>query len=220
MAGQMHRLLRRQFPEALWMGPADQRRIALTFDDGPDPRDTEALLKVLDRHATRATFFHIGTRAQQHPDLVRAVADAGHQQGLHGFRHRAFPLEATPRLADSLARTQQVLADATGQPTDQFCYVRPPYGVFTPATLRALTGWGYRPVMWSVVPLHWRQSARHSIQQTVDQIHPGALVVLHESLPGPSVAYLTEAILPRVLDAGYEFVLVDDIWQAQHAAKA
>ncbi|MCW5851560.1 MAG: polysaccharide deacetylase family protein [Anaerolineae bacterium] len=209
----MHRVLRRRFPDALWMGDTNFPVVALTFDDGPDPRDTEALLRVLDRHGAAATFFLIGERARRYPDLVRAVADAGHQQGLHGYYHRAFPLQPAPRLAHSLRQTQAALAEATGQPPDQYRDVRPPYGVFTPSTLKALCGWGYRPVMWSVVPLHWRQSARQTVREVVEQVHPGALIVLHESLPGPPVARLADEILPRLQDAGYEFVLVNDLWR-------
>ena len=219
MVGQMHRVLRRRFPDALWMGDTSFPVVALTFDDGPDPRDTEALLRVLDRHGVAATFFLIGERARRYPDLVRAVAEAGHQQGLHGYHHRAFPLQPAPQLAHSLYMTQAALAEATGQPPDQFRDVRPPYGVFTPATLKALRGWGYRPVMWSVVPLHWRQPARQTVREVVEQIHPGAILVLHESLPGPPVARLADEILPRLQEAGYEFVLVNDMWQTVRLAE-
>ena len=211
-------LLRQQFPAALWEGRTDERVVALTYDDGPDERDTPQLLEVLARHAATATFFQIGERAELHPELTCAVAAAGHQVAIHGYRHRAFPLEVSAALRAQLAHTQRLLAQLTGREAATIRDVRPPFGLYTPAVLAALAAWGYRPVMWSVVPFHWLQPAAPSISQATGGARPGTVLVLHESLAGPPVAALSEAIIPRLKDAGFRFISVDAMWKFHPAA--
>jgi peptidoglycan/xylan/chitin deacetylase (PgdA/CDA1 family) len=212
----MHALLRRQFPLALWMGSPDQRAIALTFDDGPHPHDTPQVLAVLAKHHVRATFFWLGNRIEELPTLAREVAAADHQLAIHGYAHHAFPLIPIRLLAEHLTRTRRLLAEASGREPAAIRAVRPPFGLFTPATLAHLTRWGYRPVMWSIVPLHWLQSAQQTIDHVVEQTTAGAVIVLHEGQRrGPAVAELTDAMITRLVAAQFQFVTIDQMWQAR-----
>jgi peptidoglycan/xylan/chitin deacetylase (PgdA/CDA1 family) len=217
----IHPILQRRFPEALWAGSGERPVIALTFDDGPDPYDTPALLEVLARHGTLATFFWLGERVQELPTLAHMVAAAGHQIAIHGYGHRAFPLLAAHVLLYQLNRTQQLIADATGQDFVQIRNVRPPYGVFTQHTLTLLARWQYRPVMWTVVPGHWLQPATDTMRQVVAQTRAGAILVLHEGQRrGPSVAALTDTILTHLGSGTWRFVTVDTLWQARYQGEA
>ncbi|MBC8075114.1 MAG: polysaccharide deacetylase family protein, partial [Chloroflexales bacterium] len=155
----------------------------------------------------------IGERVERHPDLVRAVADAGHQVAIHGYRHRAFPLEVSAALRAQLAHTQRLLAALTSCDAATIRDVRPPYGLYTPAVLAALLAWGYRPVMWSVVPFHWLQPAAPSVAQATRMARPGTVLVLHESLAGPPVADLSDAIIPQLKAMGFRFISVDAMWR-------
>ena len=213
----LHTLLRRRFPQALWQGDPGRREIALTFDDGPHPRDTPCLLEVLAKHDIKATFFSVGSQVELHSDLTRAVATAGHQIGIHGYRHRAFLLERPAALHSQLAFTQQLIATAVQRTPATIRDVRPPFGIFTPATLRRLISWGYRPVMWSLVPLHWLQPAETTIRQVTRQVRAGSLLVLHERLPGPPVAALADSIVARLKAADFQFATVEEMWRAQPA---
>ncbi|MFN8472975.1 MAG: polysaccharide deacetylase family protein [Anaerolineae bacterium] len=212
-----HRSLQRRMPDALWIGDGEERTIALTFDDGPWPRDTGGLLEVLARHDTRATFFSIGLHAHKYPDLVRAVNQAGHDQGLHGYYHRPFPLLATRQLETHLFHAQRVIAEATGGAPESYVYVRPPFGWFTPGVLQRLSEWMYRTVMWTVVPTHWLQPERKTYTDVMRQVSPGAILVLHESLPGPSIARVTDELIRRLKDDGYRFVTIDEMWVARES---
>jgi peptidoglycan/xylan/chitin deacetylase (PgdA/CDA1 family) len=212
LSGLASAVLRQRFPAALWEGRTAERVVALTYDDGPDARDTPRLLEVLARHAVTATFFQIGERAERHLELTRAVAEAGHQLAIHGYRHRAFPLELSEALRAQLAHTQRLLAEIAGCDAAAIRDVRPPFGLYTPAVLAGLVAWGYRPVMWSVVPFHWLQPAAPSIAQATVGARPGSLLVLHESLAGPPVAELSDAIIPRLKAAGFRFISVDAMW--------
>lgn len=209
--GTIHQQLQFHFPYALWRGDPNRREIALTFDDGPDPKATSQLLDLLDAYGVKATFFHIGQRAAQSPATVKQVAEAGHQIGIHGYLHESFILKPSTALCAELALAQKVLADTTGRPLSALSAVRPPYGHFTPAILKSLAQWGYQPVMWTVVPFHWLQSAGTTIRQVKTGVSNGTILVLHETLPGPPVVELAAAVLPQLINDGYSFVTIDDL---------
>jgi peptidoglycan/xylan/chitin deacetylase (PgdA/CDA1 family) len=208
----LHSQLRHRFPNAFWQGDPELREIALTFDDGPHTRDTPALLALLDSLGVRASFFHVGVRAAAEPALARQVADAGHQIGLHGYEHQSFLLKREEMLLEELARAQDVLAQATGREPASFSAVRPPFGHFTPSILNALLAAGYLPTMWTLVPFHWLQPAETTVRQVLNGVANGSILVLHETLPGPAVLDLAASVLPRLIDAGYTFVTVQELW--------
>lgn len=212
MLKQLHDGLRQYFPTALWQGNPMRREIALTFDDGPDGEATPALLALLDQSGVKASFFQVGVRAAVAPHLVAQVASAGHQIGLHGYEHQSFLFKDGATLLRELAETQQLLATASGRNPAGFNAVRPPFGHFTPAILQTLNAAGYLPTMWSLVPFHWLQSAQATVHQVINGVSNGAILVLHEGLPGPAVAELTKAILPYLLAEGYHFVTINEMW--------
>jgi peptidoglycan/xylan/chitin deacetylase (PgdA/CDA1 family) len=207
-------LLRYGFQNALWRGNNQRREVAITFDDGPSREDSPQLLDLLARRDTIATFFHLGDRIEQHPDLVQAVSAAGHQIGIHGYRHRTFLAENSESLRGQLAYTRHMLSETSRRPVEDFCDVRPPYGTFSPGTLRNLISWGYRPVMWSVVPLHWMQPAAESIEHVEHWLAPGSIIVLHEGIGGPPLVPLVEDVIDRVDAAGYTPISIDQMWQS------
>ncbi len=209
---QLYEGLRQFFPTAFWRGDATRRELALTFDDGPNAQDTPALLALLDHYGIQATFMHVGSRAAAAPHLVRQVADAGHQIGLHGYEHQSFLLKSDVMLREELAKAQRVITDATARDPAAVNAVRPPYGHFTPAILATLIHAGYLPVMWSLVPFHWLQDADATIKQVIHGMHNGAILVLHEGLAGPTVTELVEAVLPSLIADGYRFVTIHELW--------
>lgn len=214
LAPYLHKYLQRALPQALWHGHTERREIALTFDDGPHPEDTPKLLDLLERHEVQATFFALGGQVERHASLIKHIAEAGHQLGIHGYHHRAFPLQTPAALRCQLASTQRLIAAATLCALPDVDNVRPPYGLLLPATMQRLLNWGYRPVMWSVVPFHWLQPADFTVQQVLHQATSGSLIVLHEGLSGPPVTTLAESIITRLKAADYCFVTVDQMRRA------
>lgn len=214
MMPKLHTWLSQQFPQALWAGNPHRREIALTFDDGPHPHDTPRLLDLLAKHEVTATFFHLGRRVETFPHLVGDVAAAGHQIGLHGYRHYPFPLELPQRLHRQLDRTRLLMGAACNCDPATLRDVRPPYGLFTPGILDRLIDWGYRPVLWSLVPFHWQQPAEVTLEQINRQAKAGSLLVLHEGLSGPPIAMLAGTIISRLKAANFRFVTVSQMWQA------
>lgn len=211
----LYQILKPSFPSCLWSGNAHSRAIALTFDDGPHPQYTPELLKVLDRYQIPASFFWLGACVERSSTLARDICERGHWIGIHGYHHHSFPFLKADALKESLAKTQQAIALACQIQPENVRDVRPPNGFFTPKTLSLLQQWNYRPVMWSVVPEDWeRPGVNVVIQRVLRQVQNGSLIVLHDGhCGGQDVARTTAQLIPQLLEQGYYFVTIDQLWQ-------
>jgi peptidoglycan-N-acetylglucosamine deacetylase len=168
----------RFFP--LLSGQSDSNHVALTFDDGPDPAATPLFIDALRRRGIRATFFVLGSQVSRSPRLVADIADAGHEVGVHGWRHRYLPLRGPVATHDDLARTKDIIAAAAG--VDAWLF-RPPYGVLSTAGLVAAGRLGLTPVLWNCWGREWAPGATpESVYQTLlGDLGGGATVLLHDS---------------------------------------
>ncbi|MDW3848285.1 polysaccharide deacetylase family protein [Micromonospora sp. BRA006-A] len=175
-------------------------RVALTFDDGPDPESTGHVLDVLAAHRVRATFFVLGAMLRRHPALGRRVAGDGHEIAVHGWTHDNLLLRGPARTVSDLTRTYDLVTDVTGSPPR---FLRPPYGVLTTAALLAARRLRLRPVLWSCWGRDWTATATaDTVTRTVlAGLDTGGTILLHDSsrtaAPGAWRAGL--AALPRVL---------------------
>src|SRR5207244_1348560 len=124
---------------------ASERGVLLTFDDGPHPEGTPAVLDELDRCSAPAVFFVTGEQAARYPELVRAITAAGHELALHGYRHQARRQVLRRLLADDLLHEVEVVSAAADGPLRLH---RPPYGVYTVSGLRLVRGVGLEPLLW------------------------------------------------------------------------
>lgn len=221
IAGKIHRLItkallhvyrsmQRRFPATLWHGDESRREIALTFDDGPHPRDTPGVLDVLAKHDVHATFFLIGRDVERVPHLVREIHERGHLIGIHCHRHIPFPLENPQVLRAHLDGTRHAIAGLCGVAPETIRDVRPPYGFFTKNTLSLLTRWKYRLVMWNCIPPHFTQPLSWTIQQVLDSSIPGSIIVLHDGHGhGSKAAQIVDTIVPKVKSQGIDFVTIE-----------
>jgi peptidoglycan/xylan/chitin deacetylase (PgdA/CDA1 family) len=175
--------------------------IALTFDDGPHAEGTPAVLAELDRAGVKATFYLVGEQAERLPSLSAEIAAAGHEIGIHGFRHTLLLRRRPGALRDDLDRASAVIGEVTG--AESLSY-RPPYGVFSLAGLR-LARERWAPLLWSQWGRDWEGRATPaSIAALATRgLGAGSVVLLHDS-DAYSVAgswRQTVAALPAVLDA-------------------
>ena len=174
--------------------------IALTFDDGPDPRWTPAVLDLLRRHRATATFCLVGRHVAEHPELVRRIAEEGHALCNHTWTHDVSRLRTRSAVREELVRTSEAIVGASGGLRPR--YFRAPQGDWAPAAVAEADRLGLRLLGWSVDPLDWRRPPAAEIARRVlAGAGPGAVVLLHDGY-GKRAATVTalETILPA-LDA-------------------
>ena len=204
-------------PTCAWRGPRGGRRLALTFDDGPDPAWTPRLLDALGAAGVRGTFFLIGARAERAPELVRRMVAEGHEVGNHSWSHRSLWLCGPRATEDEIRRAHDRLGELTGTPPRHF---RPPWGMVNAAMFPALRRVGERCVFWSIQPEGQRPApAARQVDYVLGRAHPGAIVDLHDAEGTPAApARLLEA-LPALLaglrEQGYAFTTVADLLSAR-----
>lgn len=210
----LHRFLKPNFPNCLWAGNQQVPKIALTFDDGPYLPYTSSLIDVLDRHQISASFFWLGICVDRTPALAQAIYQKGYWLGLHGYEHHSFATMSLSKLKQDLEQTKAAIVKACQSSSLTLVDVRPPNGLFTAKTLGLLNQWSYRPVMWSVIPEDWVQpGVEIVVQRVLDHVQNGSIIVLHDGYyGGRDVAETVDRLIPALLDRGYEFVTVDQLW--------
>jgi len=204
--------------------PGSQRAVALTFDDGPHPRSTPAVLDILEQHAAVATFFVVGHKVDKHPEVVRQIVARGHALGLHGYQHdRLFALQPPATVAADIEKTRDAVERACGVRPRTF---RPPIGFVSPRTAdgarRAqapLVGWSARA---------YDGTGHVSPERVARRIEPGlragAIVLLHDAAERDDFTPGAVEALPRILEAiqrrGLTTVTVDQLLGLESASPA
>jgi peptidoglycan-N-acetylglucosamine deacetylase len=186
----------------VWRLPASGRAIALTFDDGPHPEHTAAMLRVLAEHDVKATFFVIGRNAAQSPDLIRRIAGEGHALGGHTFDHREIVSLDDGELRQELETCRAAIQDAAKVDTRLF---RPPRGKMNLGSVRRVTSLGYAIVHWTRTYSDYQQDGVEALARRF-QAQPARardIVLLHDQNPH-TVAALADAI-PRWKSEGLGF---------------
>lgn len=194
-------------PNLLRRGPSTARRVALSFDDGPDHM-TAQYLDRLDELGIPATFFLVGANADAHPDLVRDYLRRGHQVASHGYDHTKFTELGRRELLDQCSRTEHALkGQITGRP-----WVRPPYGALGATSVVTLLAAGYTVAMWTLDSNDYtdRDPASVAARCSPASICPGEVVLFHEG------QQWTLDALPQIVAAlhadGYECVTMHDLF--------
>jgi peptidoglycan-N-acetylglucosamine deacetylase len=154
--------------------------IALTFDDGPHPEGTPAVLRELDRLGLTATFYVVASQARRRPDVLRAVVAAGHELGLHGGRHLPHALVPPIVLERMLAGARAEIEDLAGA---EVRTVRAPFGAASLATLRYAAGSALPVVSWSRWGRDWEPGATHEAiaRRVAAGVRSGDILLLHDS---------------------------------------
>lgn len=207
------------FGPTVWRGPTTRAAVALTFDDGPDPRNTARIAHILDAHHAKATFFCIGKRVEQHTSTAKALHQAGHELENHTYSHGiGRDLFSTSRLKIDLRRCQEVLEAVTGRPSH---YYRPAVGIRSPPVHAAARALGLTVVTWTlaardgVFPFTPRRASA-----LAEGASAGSILALHdgELHAGASVREQTERNLPlllsRLSERGFAFQTLAELLEA------
>lgn len=168
----------------------DRRSIALTFDDGPDPRTTPKVLDELKKRNMKATFFVLGWRVEKYPALVKRMLDEGHVVANHTYRHPARPPHE--QALQEVDRTSALIKSACGKYPTLF---RPPYGIRDSWSAHVAKGRGMPSVLWNVSSADTATKDTAKVfKNCTAGIRPGAIILLHDIQPH------TVSALPRMLD--------------------
>ena len=201
------------FADVVTAGPSDARGVALTFDDGPDPRSTPKILDMLDDAGAKATFFVIGHKAEKHPELIREICERGHAVGVHSYRHeRLLSLRAPGHVRADLERSIVLLHELTGARPLLF---RAPIGHISPAMARVARELDLTAIGWSVRGVDGWSGARAAVvaAKVVPRLRDGAIVLLHDAAERGDFMPASVGALPEIVKAAQNkqlsFVRVD-----------
>lgn len=184
--------------------------VALTFDDGPWPGQTEAVLKILQRYGIKATFFQIGVQAKGRPGISKMLAEAGMQLANHSQTHPNLAKQSAARVARELEQASANIEKASGQRPK---YFRPPGGNMSSAVRAQIDKMGLTLVQWDVDTTDWRKPGVTTIvNKVVFNVEPGSVVLMHD---GGGDRSQTIKALPTIIEKlkamGYEFVTLDGL---------
>jgi len=209
------------FGEVVSRADTERRAVALTFDDGPNPETTPRVLALLAQAGAKATFFVLGAKAEQYPDVLRAVADAGHSIAVHGYEHNRLYAFLTPAaVARDIARAVAVVERVTGVKPRWF---RPPVGQVSPRTAAGAKRVGLPIVAWSVRALDGIRSAdpERVAARVARGLAPGAIVLLHDAAERDDFEPASLAALPRILERlsalGLAGVTLDELLEGERS---
>jgi peptidoglycan-N-acetylglucosamine deacetylase len=195
--------------------PGDEPVVSLTFDDGPNPRATPRILDVLAREQVKATFFVLGRHAERWPELVRRMADEGHQLGNHGYWHRKLHRRTPAYVREDLVRGTEAICLASGLPSLR--HFRAPHGFRSPWVTPIARRLGQRTVGWSLgVWDSARPGAEEIARRAAEGMRPGSILLLHDGDgydPDGDRTQTAEA-LPLIIDGlrarGFRFTTLPD----------
>ena len=189
-------------------------KIAITFDDGPHPKQTMRILDILKKYNVKATFFVIGINAKNYPHVLNKVIEGGHEVGNHTFTHKVLKsipessirneLDSTRLMLDTLYSYDPVL-------------LRPPCGLYDSSLINVAKDNGYKIILWTIDTHDWaHESVKSIVKNVLSNVSSGDIVLFHDYISGvDNTPEALEILIPRLIDLGYEFVTVSELLQAK-----
>ena len=192
-------ILRMLYPSLLWRMPEGQKKIYITFDDGPHPKITPQVLNILKKFNAKATFFCIGNNIEKYYDVFQMIINDGHSVGNHTFNHEYGWKTNTYDYINSVNKTQQLIKDSF--------LLRPPYGKITSSQIRKLRN-DYKLVAWTVISYDWDKSLspEDCYNNVITNVSDGSIIVFHDSekAVGNMIPALTK-VLEYYSNKGFTF---------------
>lgn len=190
----------------------DQKVVALTFDDGPEPPHSDEVLRILSENDIQATFFLIGIEMQRYPSQTKRIVSSGHEVGNHSYKHNSLVFRSKAAIALDIEKTDSIIRQSG---YGGAIPVRPPYGhkfVSLPSYLAE----NNRPtIMWNIAPdENGEASANEIVDSTMTALEPGSIIILHAMYDHtePTRQALPE-LISRVKAEGYRFVTISELLQ-------
>jgi peptidoglycan/xylan/chitin deacetylase (PgdA/CDA1 family) len=216
------------YVKAFCKGLTKEKVVSLTFDDGPDPLVTPAVLDILRRHQIKAAFFIIGKKAEKHPEILQKIQAEGHAVGLHSYSHGYFfDLYGRKKMERDLVKAGEIAGaelweggkvekdpSFVGMTGGKSVLFRPPYGVTNPTVAQVVKKLGLSVIGWSVRSLDTTIKDPVNVGQRVNsRLHPGAVVLMHDTRKDLPV--ILENVIHHALEKGYRFVGLEEMMEGK-----
>ncbi len=198
----------------------DPRQVALTFDDGPSFKYTMKVLDILKSEKVKATFFIVGQRAEQNPEILKMISDNGNELANHTYYHTRLSTISDEKMMDEIRATSSIIYKITGE---HVAYFRPPFGVFNYRQRKLIEKAGYSVVLWSVhaddfYHLGWGMRTSRSIEKRVLRLVTGGDIILaHDD--SDQIVKALPVIIEALKQRGYRFVTISQLNASKRTAK-
>lgn len=183
------------------------KKIAITFDDGPDAEITPQVLELLDEFSVKATFFCIGNQVKKNRELLKQIHTKGHLIGNHSFSHEFwFDLYPAKKMQMEIEKTNGLIFETIGKKTKLF---RPPYGVTNPSLKKAINDLDFYTIGWSIRSFDTVKHIKKTLFRLKTKLNPGAIILFHDNRE--QIIKILKAFLPYAIAEGYEIVPLDKL---------
>lgn len=191
--------------------PNTQNKIALTYDDGPDEKQTEKILDILKRYDAKATFFVIGKNAEKNIEILKRMSNEGHSIGNHSYFHEnKFPIKSVAQIAEEISRTQSIINSVCKRGNK---YFRPPFGVTNPLIAKAIKQTRMLTIGWNIRSLDTCKKSKEDILSKVcKNLKSGDVILLHDKTE--HVCWLTEQILIQAQSKNLNSAGIDELMKS------
>lgn len=192
---------------ALCRLPVKEKLLCITFDDGPCG-NTEAILKILEKHNAKATFFISGSKVQGRETIISQLNKNGHEIGNHSYSHKAyFPLMKPAKIKTEIRKTQEIIQNITGKAP---IYFRPPYGVSNPLIAKALKSFDLKTIGWSIRSMDTtNRKPEKIINKIINKIQSGDIILLHDT--SKHIRPILEQLLVYCKQNQYRLVNINEL---------
>lgn len=184
------------------------KKIAITFDDGPNSQFTPEILKILSKYNAKATFFCIGHQVEKHPEVLKSIVSEGHLAGNHSYTHNYFiNFKSMQGWITELQKTDEVIERVTGIKATLF---RPPFGVTTPHLAKAIKISGHRVIAWNIRSFDTvLKNPEVIVKRLTHKVKPGSVILLHDN--HPKIVYILERLLQFLQENDYQMVTINQL---------
>lgn len=187
-----------------------EKKIALTFDDGPHYKYTDKILDILEKYGVKATFFVIGENAERHPEKVKRIASLGHEIGNHTYSHPHLKTVSGTELGEEIQKASDVICKLTGKKPVLF---RPPEGYCGADIAETAKKYGCDVILWSHDTRDWAHTPSDQISKKIlESVGCGDIILFHDFItPDTPTPDALETVIPKLIENGYEFLTVSEL---------